>query len=208
MQIVELDHPLARLRLTDLRDRDTDPFGFRSALAELTTMLVYEAARDLPVTPAQVLTPVGPAAGAHVAEVPLLVPVLRAGLGMVDAAQRILGAADVGLVGLARDEQTLEPFSYLESLPDDLRGRPVLILDPMLATGGSLVRTAALLAARGADRVCAVCVVAAPAGVAALRDCRDVDTLVVAAVDEGLNADAYIVPGLGDAGDRQFGPLR
>lgn len=208
MQIVELDHPLARLRLTDLRDRDTDPFRFRSALAELTTMLVYEAARDLPVEPVSITTPVGPATGAQVADVPLLVPVLRAGLGMVDAAQRILGAADVGLVGLARDEQTLEPFSYLESLPDDLRGRPVLILDPMLATGGSLVRTAALLAARGADRVCAVCVVAAPAGVAALRDCGDVDTLVVAAVDEGLNADAYIVPGLGDAGDRQFGPLR
>ncbi len=207
MQIVELDHPLARLRLTDLRDRDTDPTGFRSALAELTTMLVYEAARDLPVDPVQVTTPVGPATGAQVADVPLLVPVLRAGLGMVDAAQRILGAADVGLVGLARDEQTLQPVTYLESLPDDLRGRPVLILDPMLATGGSLVRTAALLAARGADRVCAVCVVAAPAGVTALRECGDVDALVVAAIDEGLDDDAYIVPGLGDAGDRQFGRL-
>lgn len=206
MDILVIDHPLAAARMTMLRDEKSDNAKFRAVLRELTSMLVYEACRDLPVSLVDVQTPVTMTVGAKLTNPPLLVPVLRAGLGMVDQAQLMIPEADLGLVGLARDEQTHQPVPYLESLPESLRGRPVFILDPMLATGGSMVHTIEMLMARGADDVTAICVVAAPQGIAALRDSGLPVRLVVAAVDEGLNEDAFIVPGLGDAGDRQFGP--
>jgi uracil phosphoribosyltransferase len=201
-----VDHPLAAVRLTTLRDENTDNAGFRAALGELSLMLVYEATRDLARENVSVRTPLAQAPGTRLATPPLLVAVLRAGLGMVDPAQVLLPEASVGFVGVARDEETALPTQYLESLPDDLRGRPVIVLDPMLATGGSMTHAVGLLQQRGADDVTVVCVVAAPEGIAALEKAAPHARLFTAAVDDGLNDNAYIVPGLGDAGDRQFGP--
>jgi uracil phosphoribosyltransferase len=201
-----VDHPLAASLLTTMRDAGTDNPTFRSALRELTQMLIYEAIRDAEIEVFEVQTPVAPARGVRLATPPLLVPVLRAGLGMVEQASSLIPQSQVGFVGMARDEQTHQPVPYLESLPDDLSGIPVYVLDPMLATGGSMVRTIELLVTRGAGDITAVCVVAAPEGVAALKDSGFPVRLVTASIDEGLNDDAYIVPGLGDAGDRQFGP--
>lgn len=206
MDIHVIDHPLAAARMTTLRDERSDNARFRAVLRELTTMLVYEACRYVPVVEVPVTTPVTATTGVRLANPPLLVPVLRAGLGMVDQAQAMLPEADLGLVGLARDEQTHQPTPYLESLPENLRGRAVFVLDPMLATGGSMMHTIELLVARGADDITAICVVAAPKGIETLRLSGLPVRLVVAAVDDRLNADAFIVPGLGDAGDRQFGP--
>jgi uracil phosphoribosyltransferase len=197
---------LAAVRLTALRDQNTDNAGFRAALGELSLMLVYEATRDLPRETVTVRTPLAETAGARLATAPLLVAVLRAGLGMVDQAQVLLPEASVGFVGVARDEETAQPTQYLESLPDELRGRAVIVLDPMLATGGSMKHAVGLLQQRGADDITVVCVVAAPEGIAALEKTAPFARLVTAAVDDGLNDNAYIVPGLGDAGDRQFGP--
>ncbi|MEB3033231.1 uracil phosphoribosyltransferase [[Mycobacterium] nativiensis] len=206
MQVRVVDHPLAAARLTTLRDERSDSATFRSALSDLTWMLVYEATRDAPREQISVRTPLTDTAGARLARPPLLVPVLRAGLGMVDAAHALIPEAQVGFVGVARDETTHLPVPYLASLPADLSARPVMVLDPMLATGGSLVHTVGLLAGRGATDITVLCVVAAPEGVAALEKAEPRVRLIAAAVDEGLNADAFIVPGLGDAGDRQFGP--
>jgi len=207
VQTLVVDHPLAAARLTTLRDERTDNTGFRVALKELATMLVYEATRDLPVEPVPVTTPVGPAVGARPANPPLLVPVLRAGLGMAEAALGLLPEAQMGFVGLARDEQTFHPRAYLESLPSSLAGRPVLVLDPMLATGGSLLHCCRLLTERGSDDITVVCVLVAPEGQRALEHSGLPLRLVTAAIDERLNDKAYIVPGLGDAGDRQFGAV-
>jgi uracil phosphoribosyltransferase len=207
VQTLVVDHPLAAARLTTLRDERTDNTGFRVALKELATMLVYEATRDLPVEPVPVTTPVGPAVGARPANPPLLVPVLRAGLGMAEAALGLLPEAQMGFVGLARDEQTFKPRAYLESLPSSLAGRPVLVLDPMVATGGSLLHCCRLLTERGSDDITVVCVLVAPEGQRALEQSGLPLRLVTAAVDERLNDKAYIVPGLGDAGDRQFGAV-
>ncbi|GAB3129071.1 uracil phosphoribosyltransferase [Tsukamurella serpentis] len=206
MQITVVDHPLAAVRLTALRSVGTDNASFRAALKELTQMLVYEAMREAPVKAEPVTTPLEVTDGAALAAPPLLVPVLRAGLGMVDQAHAMLPESQVGFVGMGRNEQTHVPEPYFESLPADLRERPVFVLDPMLATGGSMVQTLSLLAQRGATDVTAVCVVAAPEGVRALQECGYPVRLVTATVDRALNDDAYIVPGLGDAGDRQFGP--
>jgi uracil phosphoribosyltransferase len=170
-------------------------------------MLVYEATRGLPVAPVPIRTPVGEAIGSRPANPPLLVPVLRAGLGMAEAALGLLPEAQMGFVGLARDEETFQPRAYLESLPDTLTGRPVLVLDPMLATGGSLVHCCRLLTDRGADDITVVCAVAAPEGLRRLEESGLPLRVVVGAVDAGLNDTAYIVPGLGDAGDRQFGAV-
>ena len=207
MQTLVVDHPLAAARLTTLRDERTDNTGFRVALKELATMLVYEATRDLPVEPVPVTTPIGPAVGARPANPPLLVPVLRAGLGMAEAALGLLPEAQMGFVGLARDEETFQPRAYLESLPSSLAGRPVLVLDPMLATGGSLLHCCRLLTERGSDDITVVCVLVAPEGQSALEQSGLPLRLVTAAIDERLNDKAYIVPGLGDAGDRQFGAV-
>jgi uracil phosphoribosyltransferase len=201
-----VNHPLAAVRLAALRDENTDNAGFRAALGELSLMLVYEATRDVPREIVTVRTPLAETAGARLVTPPLLVAVLRAGLGMVDSAQVLLPEASVGFVGVARDEETALPTQYLESLPDDLAGRPVIVLDPMLATGGSMKHAVGLLQQRCADNVTVVCVVAAPEGIAALEKTAPQARLFTAAVDDGLDDNAYIVPGLGDAGDRQFGP--
>jgi uracil phosphoribosyltransferase len=207
VDVTVLDHPLAAQRLTLLRDTTTDRAGFRAALDSLSTMLVYEAARTLPVESVTVRTPITEAAGTRLAVQPLLVPVLRAGLGMLPAAEALLPDGPVGFVGLARDETTLQPRTYLQSLPEDLAGRPLLVLDPMLATGGSVLAVLDLLAGPGAGETTVVCVLAAPEGIEALRSRvsrRQPVRVVTAAVDERLDHRGFIVPGLGDAGDRQF----
>jgi uracil phosphoribosyltransferase len=201
-----VDHPLAAARLTTLRDEHTNSAGFRAALRDLTLMLVYEATRDAPRETVTVRTPLAETVGTRLANPPLLVPVLRAGLGMVDQAHALLPEARVGFVGVARDEETALPVPYLESLPDDLRSQPVMVLDPMLATGGSMTYTIGLLQRRGADDITALCVVAAPEGIVAVEKAAPNARLFTAAIDDRLNDVAYILPGLGDAGDRQFGP--
>jgi uracil phosphoribosyltransferase len=206
MDVRVVDHPLAAARLTTLRDERTDNASFRAALRDLTLMLVYEATRELTTATVRVRTPLTETDGARLASPPLLVPVLRAGLGMVDQAHALIPEARVGFVGVARDEQTHQPTPYLESLPEDLSSQPVIVLDPMLATGGSMAHTLELLFARGATDVTAICVVVAPEGLAALEKVAPALRLYTATVDDGLNEIAYIVPGLGDAGDRQFGP--
>ncbi|GAB88360.1 uracil phosphoribosyltransferase [Gordonia rhizosphera] len=206
MKVQIVDHPLAAARLTTMRDKTTDNARFRAALSDLTQMLVYEALAGAPTAPVPIETPLSAFDGTRLANPPLLVPVLRAGLGMVEQAHAMVPESHVGFVGVARDEDTAQPVPYLASLPDDLTGIPVFVLDPMLATGGSMLHTIDLLIAHKATDITAVCVVAAPEGVAALEASGHPVRLVVAAIDEGLNDAAYIVPGLGDAGDRQFGP--
>ncbi len=206
MDVRVVDHPLAAARLTTLRDERTDNAGFRAALRDLTMMLVYEATRDAACEQIAVRTPVTDTTGSRLANPPLLVPVLRAGLGMVDQAHALIPEAQVGFVGMARDETTHQPTPYLASLPDDLSARSVFVLDPMLATGGSMAHTINLLKDRNAVDITAVCVVCAPQGIAAIEKVAPDMRLITATIDEGLNEIAYIVPGLGDAGDRQFGP--
>ncbi|OBI83033.1 uracil phosphoribosyltransferase [Mycobacterium sp. E740] len=206
MDVRVVDHPLAAARLTTLRDAATDNAAFRAALRDLTLMLVYEATRGAAVQSVPVRTPLAETTGCRLANPPLLVPVLRAGLGMVDQAHALIPEARVGFVGVARDEETHRPTPYLESLPGDLSAQPVMVLDPMLATGGSMVHTVELLQSRNARDITAVCVVVAPEGLTALEKVAPDVRLITATIDECLNDIAYIVPGLGDAGDRQFGP--
>ncbi|MGW4465621.1 uracil phosphoribosyltransferase [Micromonospora sp. NBC_01796] len=207
MDVLVVDHPVAQTRLTAMRDARTDAASFRAALHELTTTLVYEAARSFPIVRYPIQTPVAQTDGIRLANPPLLVPVLRAGLGMADAALALLPESSMGFVGLARDEHTFEPRAYMESLPRDLAGRPVLVLDPMLATGGSLEHCCRLLAERGCTDITVVCVLAAPDGIARLERSGLPLRLVTAAIDEQLDDRKFIVPGLGDAGDRQFGGM-
>ncbi|MCT1449980.1 uracil phosphoribosyltransferase [Corynebacterium sp. p3-SID1194] len=206
MEITIIDHPLAQARLTRLRDERTNNSGFRTALSDLGAMLVYEASRDLEVETYECMTPVATAEGSRLKNPPIIVPVIRAGLGLVDPALSMISDAQVGFIGLARDEETHEPVPYLEALPDDLSGQPVYLVDPMLATGGSLVHAIELLTARGADDITVICVVSAQPGVDRLAEMNVPLRLITAAVDPALNEDAYIVPGLGDAGDRLYGP--
>lgn len=190
-----------------MRDARTGNSGFRAALANLGAMLVYEASRDLVTETFPVETPVTTAQGYRLRTPPIVVPVIRAGLGMVDPALAMIPDAQVGFIGLARDEETHEPVPYLEALPEDLSGQPVMLVDPMLATGGSLLHALRLLVDRGADDIICVCMISAQPGVdAVLRSGLPVRRLVTAAIDPELNDDAYIVPGLGDAGDRLYGP--
>jgi uracil phosphoribosyltransferase len=205
MEIVVVDHPLAATRLTTLRDARTDSATFRAALAELATMLVYEATREIEIETGELITPVATTTGVRLVNPPLLVPVLRAGLGMAEAASALLPEATMGFVGVARDETTFKPRAYLESLPASLVDRPVLVLDPMIATGGSLAHCISLLAQRGATDVTVICVLAAPEGLQRLAELPGELRVFTASIDERLNEKAYIVPGLGDAGDRQFG---
>lgn len=207
MDVLVVDHPLAKTRLTALRDQHTDSGAFRAALHELTTMLVYEATRSLSLDTFPIQTPIAVSRGYRVANAPLLVPVLRAGLGMSDAALALLPESSMGFVGLARDEETFAPRAYLESLPNDLAGIPVMILDPMLATGGSLEHCVRLIAERSSSDITVICVLAAAEGIARLDGAGLPMRLVTAAIDEELNDRAFIVPGLGDAGDRQFGGM-
>ncbi|EWC60725.1 Uracil phosphoribosyltransferase [Actinokineospora spheciospongiae] len=207
MDVLTVDHPLAKARLTVLRDARTDAATFRAALQELTVMLTYEAMRGAAVRVERIHTPVARTDGYWLADPPLLVPVLRAGLGMADQAHKLIPDAQMGFVGLARDETTLQPTPYMESLPQDLSGRPVFVLDPMLATGGSMAHTIRLLVERGATDVTAICVLAAPEGIEFLGGAGLPVRLVTASVDERLNDSGFIVPGLGDAGDRQYGAV-
>jgi uracil phosphoribosyltransferase len=207
MQVLVVDHPLAAARLTTMRDARTDNATFRAALRELTLMLIYEATREAQVVAEPIHTPVARTVGRRLANPPLLVPVLRAGLGMADQAHALIPEAQMGFVGLARDEQTLQPTPYMESLPESLAGRPVFVLDPMLATGGSNAYTNRLLADRGAMDVTAICALAAPEGIRHLEESGLSVRVVTASVDERLNDSGFIVPGLGDAGDRQFGAV-
>jgi uracil phosphoribosyltransferase len=202
-----VDHPIVQSRLTVMRDERSTNSEFRYALRELATLLVYEATRDLARTDVPITTPVAPTVGTAIAQPPLLVPVLRAGLGMAEAAFNLLPESQMGFVGLARDEETLKPTPYMESLPADLAGRPVFVLDPMLATGGSMEYTIRLLTARGATDVTAICTLAAPEGIKRLEESALPVRLVTASIDQRLNDSGYIVPGLGDAGDRQYGAV-
>ena len=206
MEITVVDHPLAASRLTIMRDERTNNATFRAALSDLGAMLVYEASRTLAVETFDMATPVAPTTGLRLQQPPIIVPVIRAGLGMVDPALSMIPDAQVGFVGLARNEETHEPVPYLEALPHDLSGQLVFLVDPMLATGGSLLHTLRLLVDRGATDITAICVVSAQPGVDALAESGLPVRLVTAAIDAELNDDAYIVPGLGDAGDRLYGP--
>jgi len=202
-----VNHPLALARLSALRDERTGGPAFRAALRDLTVMLIYEATRDAPLVQEPIRTPVSTTIGYQLADPPLLVPVLRAGLGMAEAAFGLMPEARMGFVGVARDERSHQPVPYMESLPVSLRGRPVFVLDPMLATGGSLAHTVELLVRRGSTDVTAICVLAAPEGLAKLERSGLPVRVVTCSVDERLNESAFIVPGLGDAGDRQFGAV-
>ncbi|MET0727058.1 MAG: uracil phosphoribosyltransferase [Acidimicrobiales bacterium] len=205
MQVTVVDHPLAAQLLTRLRDETTDRAGFRRAMDDLSGILVYEATRDVAVESVEVRTPLQTTTGAAITVPPLVVPVLRAGLGMLGGVLRYLPETDTGFIGVSRNEETLAPEPYMNSVPDQLGGRPVLVLDPMLATGGSLEHSCRILADRGAGPLTAVCVLAAPEGVERLRASGLVAHVVTSSIDERLNEHAYIVPGLGDAGDRLFG---
>jgi uracil phosphoribosyltransferase len=207
LNVIVVDHPLAASRLSTMRDARSDNATFRAALRELTLMLIYEASRDLATEKVPIHTPVARTSAVRLSNPPLLVPVLRAGLGMADQAHALIPESQMGFVGLARDEETLLPTPYMESLPESLAGRPVYVLDPMLATGGSMVHTIQLLKARGATDVTAICALAAPEGLVTLLAADLGVRVVTASVDERLNDSGYIVPGLGDAGDRQFGAV-
>jgi uracil phosphoribosyltransferase len=205
-----VDHPLVAHKLTVLRNERTDSPTFRSLADELVTLLAYEATRDVRVDDHEIVTPVAPTIGVKLARPrPLVVPILRAGLGMLDGMMRLLPTAEVGFLGMVRNEETLQASTYAERLPDDLSGRQCYVLDPMLATGGTLAAAIKFLTDRGADDITAVCLLAAPEGCERLeRELEGLDvpvTVVTAAMDEKLNDKGYIVPGLGDAGDRLYG---
>ena len=208
MRTTVLTHATVDDAMARLRDAGTPSGEFRRLVYDVTTALTLEATRDLTLSPGTVLTPLGTAQVSRIAEpVPLAVPILRAGLGMLDAFLRIVPSAEAGFLGLKRDEVTREPRMYADRMPARLDGRHVFVLDPMLATGGSLSFAVNMLLERGAARVTCLCVVSAPEGIAALEAAvadRPVE-LWVAAADAGLNASGFITPGLGDAGDRLFG---
>ena len=210
MELRVVDHPLVAHKLTVLRDEATDSPTFRRLTEELVTLLAYEATRQVRTSPHTVITPVAPALGVKLTRPrPLVVPILRAGLGMLEGMTRLMPTAEVGFVGMVRDEETLLASTYAERLPDDLSGRQCYVLDPMLATGGTLAAAVQFLVKRGADQITCICLLAAPEGIEAitslLEDLHVPCLLVVAAVDERLNEFGYIVPGLGDAGDRLYG---
>jgi uracil phosphoribosyltransferase len=206
MALTVVDHPLVSDRVARLRAIDTASAEFRRITAELSTFLAYEAARGIPTIPLAVRTPLDVDADEQVLpeRTPLLVPILRAGLGLLDGVLAAIPSAEVGLVGLARNEATHQPEPYCLRLPAELPAS-AFVLDPMLATGGSMAWTCRLLRDRGVERITAICLIAAPEGVAHVEaEAPGVD-IVVAALDSHLNDDAFIVPGLGDAGDRLYG---
>lgn len=212
MRVHVADHPLIDHKLTYLRDKRTDTPTFRRLTDELVTLLAYEATRDVRVTPFEIETPVSPTTGIHLSSPkPLVVPILRAGLGMLDGMMRMVPTAEVGFLGMVRNEETLEAHTYANRLPDDLNKRQCYLLDPMLATGGTLAAAIHFLVDRGADDITAITLLSAPEGIKRLK--RDLDgvetpvTLVTGSIDERLNEQGYIVPGLGDAGDRLYGVI-
>lgn len=208
MRVHVTDHPLITHKLTVLRNKETPSTVFRQLVEELVTLLAYEATRTVRVDEVEVQTPVAKAKGVHLSSPqPLIVPILRAGLGMLEGMMKLLPTAEVGFLGIKRNEETLEPYTYAERLPDDLTGRQVYIIDPMLATGGTLIDSIKYVFDRGATEVTCVCLIGAPEGVAAVEKAvgdKNV-TIVLGGLDEKLNEIGYIVPGLGDAGDRLYG---
>lgn len=208
MRVHIADHPLITHKLSVLRDVNTPSPVFRQLVEELVTLLAYEATRDVRVDRIQVQTPVALADGVKLSRPrPIVVPILRAGLGMLEGIVKLLPTAEVGFLGIKRDEETLQPFTYANRLPDDLSGRQVYIIDPMLATGGTLIDSINYVLERGASEVTAICLIGAPEGLAAVEAAvhgKDV-RVVLGALDEKLNEHGYIVPGLGDAGDRLYG---
>ncbi|NLU75653.1 uracil phosphoribosyltransferase [Streptomyces sp. HNM0575] len=208
MRIHVVDHPLVAHKLSTLRDERTDSPTFRRLADELVTLLAYEATRDVRIDAVEIRTPVAATTGVRLSHPrPLVVPILRAGLGMLDGMVRLLPTAEVGFLGMIRDEETLQASTYANRMPDDLSGRQVYVLDPMLATGGTLVAAIDELIRRGADDVTAICLLTAPEGVRLMeRELAGTPvTVVTASIDERLNEHGYIVPGLGDAGDRMYG---
>ncbi|TWP38020.1 uracil phosphoribosyltransferase [Leekyejoonella antrihumi] len=210
MRVHVANHPLIAHKLTYLRDKRTDSPTFRRLAEELVTLLAYEATREVRVEPFEIETPVAPTTGIKLSSPkPLVVPILRAGLGMLEGMVRLLPSAEVGFLGMMRDEETLQAITYANRLPDDLSGRQCYVLDPMLATGGTLAMSLKYLVERGADDITAVTLLSAPEGIKALE--AEMDgmhvpiTLVTGAIDDHLNEKGYIVPGLGDAGDRLYG---
>ena len=210
MRVHVTDHPLITHKLTVLRDERTSSPVFRQLTEELVTLLAYEATRNVRVSPMDITTPVTATTGVRISEPrPIVVPILRAGLGMLEGMVKLLPTAEVGFLGMVRDEETLQPSTYAERLPADLSDRQCFVLDPMLATGGSLGAAMDFLFRRGARDVTAVCLLGTPEGIAAIEpsvEGRDV-TIVLGALDDGLNEKGYIVPGLGDAGDRLYGTV-
>jgi uracil phosphoribosyltransferase len=201
-----VDHPVCADALAQIRDRDTPNALFRQNLERIGGLLITEATRTLPTVDGTVETPLTTAPATRIAVQPVVVPILRAGLGFVGPAQDLLPNADIGFIGMARNEETHQPEPYVNKLPESLAGRPVIVLDPMVATGGSLVHTIRLLLERDApEPITVVCALAAPEGIATLEAAGLSVRLFTAAIDDHLNGDAFIVPGLGDAGDRQFG---
>jgi uracil phosphoribosyltransferase len=208
MRVHIANHPLVTHKITVLRDKNTPSPTFRLLVEELVTLLAYEATREVRVQEVDVETPLTKTKGVHLSNPqPIIVPVLRAGLGMLEGMMKLLPTAEVGFLGIKRNEETLEPYTYAERLPDDLTGRQVFIIDPMLATGGTLIDSINYVFARGATDVTAVCLLGSPEGLKAVEAAvgdKNV-SVVLGALDEKLNEIGYIVPGLGDAGDRLYG---
>jgi uracil phosphoribosyltransferase len=210
MKVHVANHPLISHKLTVLRDERTDSPTFRRLVEELVTLLAYEATRDVKTVSVKIKTPVTETTGLKMAEPrPVVVPILRAGLGMLEGMTKLLPTAQVGFLGMVRDEKTLKASTYANRLPEDLSGRQCFVLDPMLATGGTLVAAFNYLIERGATEITAICLLAAPEGIKivedAFKDSGVPITLVTGSLDEKLNEHGYIVPGLGDAGDRLYG---
>lgn len=203
--VVVFDHPLIAHKLASIRDRNTGHRSFRAALSQIAGLMVYEVTRTFQTVGVEVNTPLGPMMAERLAHTITIVPVLRAGLGMTEGVLDLLPEARVGHLGLARDEQTLEPKAYLNKLPDDLNAGPVVLIDPMLATGGSAVAAVRMLREAGAEDLRMICLVAAPEGIERLTSDQPGVRIYAAAVDERLDENGFIRPGLGDAGDRLFG---
>jgi uracil phosphoribosyltransferase len=200
-----VDHPVIQTKLVELRDQSADHRKFRTLLDEIAMLMTYEVTRDWPTQPAKVRTPLEVMTGKVVARQVTLVPILRAGLGMADGVLKILPDARMGHLGVRRDEETLEPIAYYQKLPPDIAETEVLLIDPMLATGGSATAAVSFLKKAGVSSMKFVCLVAAPEGIAALHRQHPEVRIYTAAIDRQLNDKGYILPGLGDAGDRIFG---
>jgi uracil phosphoribosyltransferase len=200
-----IEHPVIATKLTELRDIRADHRRFRSLLDEISALMAYEVTRNWPTRPRTIQTPLEEVTGHALARQVTLVPILRAGLGMSDGVRRILPEARMGHLGMSRDEHTLQPNCYLQKLPTDIASTEVLLLDPMLATGGSACAAVKLLTSMGVKSLRFVCLVAAPEGIAALHAAHPEVPIYCAAIDRQLNEKGFILPGLGDAGDRLFG---
>jgi uracil phosphoribosyltransferase len=205
--LVVFDHPLIAHKMTTIRDQTTAHRPFRAVLSQIAGLMVYEVTRSFKTETIQVQTPVTKATAHQLLGTITIVPVLRAGLGMIHGILEVMPEARVGHLGLARDEETLEPIAYLNKLPADLHAGPVILVDPMLATGGSASAALTMLKEAGATDLRMICLVAAPEGVARLNNDHPDVTIYAAALDERLNDKGYIVPGLGDAGDRMYGTV-